>query len=60
MHITGDSTVLQASPSLVYKGDGTTLTQNMFAEVRAGQFGYNFGLDSNKTPKRRVTRTSSP
>jgi hypothetical protein len=48
IHLTADSTVLQDSPSWVYKGewDGT-LGQNMFAEVRAGQFGYNFGLDSN-------------
>ena len=48
MHITADSTVLQDSPSWVYKGEWNgTLTQNMFAEFRAGQFGYNFGLDSN-------------
>ncbi len=48
VHITGDSTVLQASPSWVYKGEWNgTINQNMFAEVRAGQFGYNFGLDSN-------------
>ncbi len=48
MHITADSTVLQDSPSWVYKGEWNgTLNQNMFAEFRAGQFGYNFGLDSN-------------
>jgi hypothetical protein len=48
IHIFGDSTVLQDSPSWVYKGEWNgTLTQNLFAEVRAGQFGYNFGLDSN-------------
>jgi hypothetical protein len=48
IHITADSTVLQDSPSWVYKGEWNgTLTQNMFAEFRAGQFGYNFGLDSN-------------
>ena len=48
VHLTADSTVLQDSPSWVYKGEWNgTLTQNMFAEVRAGQFGYNFGLDSN-------------
>ena len=48
VHLTGDSTVLQASPSWVYKGEWNgTINQNMFAEVRAGQFGYNFGLDSN-------------
>jgi hypothetical protein len=48
IHPTADSTVLQDSPSWVYKGEWNgTLTQNMFAEIRAGQFGYNFGLDSN-------------
>ena len=48
VHITGDSTVLQDSPSWVYKGEWNgTIGQNMFAEFRAGQFGYNFGLDSN-------------
>ena len=40
--------MLQDSPSWVYKGEWNgTLDQNMFAEFRAGQFGYNFGLDSN-------------
>jgi hypothetical protein len=48
IHLTGDSTVLQDSPSWVYKGEWNgTINQNMFAEFRAGQFGYNFGLDSN-------------
>jgi hypothetical protein len=48
VHISSDSTVLQASPSWVYKGEWNgTINQNAFAEVRAGQFGYNFGLDSN-------------
>jgi Carboxypeptidase regulatory-like domain len=48
IHLTGDSTVLQDSPSWVYKGEWNgTLGQNMFAEFRAGQFGYDFGLDSN-------------
>ncbi len=48
IHLTGDSTVLQDSPSWVYKGEWNgTLGQNIFAEFRAGQFGYNFGLDSN-------------
>ena len=48
VHLTKDSTTLQDSPSWVYKGEWNgTLTQNMFAEARAGQFGYNFGLDSN-------------
>jgi hypothetical protein len=48
VHVTADSTVLQDSPSWVYKGEWNgTITQNMFAEARMGQFGYNFGLDSN-------------
>ena len=48
IHLTADSTVLQDSPSWVYKGEWNgTLGQNMFAEFRAGQFGYDFGLDSN-------------
>ncbi len=48
IHLTADSTVLQDSPSWVYKGEWNgTLGQNIFAEFRAGQFGYNFGLDSN-------------
>lgn len=48
VHITADSTTLQDSPSWVYKGEWNgTIGQNMFAEFRAGQFGYNFGLDSN-------------
>ncbi len=48
VHLTKDSTTLQDSPSWVYKGEWNgTINQNMFAEFRAGQFGYNFGLDSN-------------
>jgi hypothetical protein len=48
LHLTADSTVLQDSPSWVYKGEWNgTIGQNMFAEFRGGQFGYNFGLDSN-------------
>jgi hypothetical protein len=48
IHLTADSTVLQASPSWVYKGEWNgTIGQNIFAEARAGQFGYDFGLDSN-------------
>jgi hypothetical protein len=53
IHITGDSTVLQDSPSWVYKGEWNgTINQNTFAEFRAGQFGYNFGLDSNTSAVR--------
>jgi hypothetical protein len=48
IHTTADSTVLQNSPSWVYKGEWNgTIGQNMFAEFRSGQFGYNFGLVSN-------------
>ncbi|MGH9203706.1 MAG: hypothetical protein ACRD2A_20970, partial [Vicinamibacterales bacterium] len=40
--------MFQGSPSWVLKGEWNgTIGQNMFAEIRAGQFGYNFGLDSN-------------
>ncbi len=53
IHITADSTTLQDSPSWVYKGEWNgTLGQNVFVEFRAGQFGYNFGLDSNTTDTR--------
>jgi hypothetical protein len=53
VHLTGDSTVLQDSPSWVYKGEWNgTIGQNMFAEFRTGQFGYNFGLVSNTTDAR--------
>jgi hypothetical protein len=60
IHILSDSTVLQDSPSWVYKGewDGT-LGQNLFAEFRAGQFGYNFGLDSNTNATRYESLTTS-
>ncbi len=60
MHITADSTVLQASPSWVYKGEwNSTLNQSTFAEFRAGQFGYNFGLDSNTDATRYESLTTS-
>jgi hypothetical protein len=53
VHTTADSTVLQDSPSWVYKGEWNgTIGQNMFAEFRTGQFGYNFGLVSNTTAPR--------
>ena len=53
VHITVASTVLQASPSWVYKGEwNSTLNQSTFVELRAGQFGYNFGLDSNSNDTR--------
>lgn len=59
VHITAASTVLQASPSWVYKGEWNgTLNQNTFAEIRAGQFGYNFGLDSNNNDTRYESLTT--
>ena len=55
-----NSTVLQDSPSWVYKAEWNgTIGQNMFAEFRAGQFGYNFGLDSNTTDTRYETLTTN-
>ena len=60
IHITADSTVLQNSPSWVFKGEWNgTVGQNMFAEFRAGQFGYNFGLDSNTGGRRYESLTTS-
>lgn len=60
VHITADSTTLQDSPSWVYKGEWNgTLGPNMFAEVRAGQFGYNFGLVSNTTATRYESITTN-
>ena len=39
--------------SEVYKDEyNSTLNQSTFFEVRAGQFGYNFGLDSNNNNTR--------
>ena len=60
VHIFADSTVLQNSPSWVYKGEWNgTIGQNMFAEFRAGQFGYNFGLDSNTDTTRYESLTTN-
>jgi hypothetical protein len=60
VHITAASTTLQDSPSWVYKGEWNgTLGQNMFAELRAGQFGYNFGLVSNTTDTRYESTTTN-
>ena len=60
IHITADSTTLQDSPSWVYKGEWNgTIGQNMLAEFRAGQFGYNFGLVSNTTATRYESLTSN-
>jgi hypothetical protein len=60
VHITADSTVFQGSPSWVYKGEWNgTIGQNMFAEFRGGQFGYNFGLDSNTQATRYESLTTN-
>ena len=60
VHITAASTVLQASPSWVYKGEWNgTMGQNTFVEIRAGQFGYNFGLDSNTNETRYESLTTN-
>jgi len=60
VHITADSTVLQGSPSWVYKGEWNgTMGQNTFVEVRSGQLGYNFGLDSNTQATRYESLTSN-
>ncbi|MEZ5291930.1 MAG: TonB-dependent receptor [Vicinamibacterales bacterium] len=60
IHITAASTVLQDSPSWVYKGEWNgTINQNMFAEFRAGQFGYNFGLNSNTGDTRYESLTTN-
>jgi hypothetical protein len=60
VHITFESTTLQDSPSWVYKGEWNgTIGQNMFAEFRAGQFGYNFGLVSNTTDTRYESVTTN-
>ena len=60
VHITADSTVFQGSPSWVYKGEWNgTLGQNTFVEARGGQFGYNFGLDSNTQATRYESLSSN-
>lgn len=60
VHVTFASTTLQDSPSWVYKGEWNgTIGQNMFAEARAGQFGYNFGLVSNTTDTRYESLSSN-
>jgi hypothetical protein len=60
VHITADSTTLQDSPSWVYNGEWNgTIGQNMFAEFRAGQFGYDFGLVSNTTATRYESITTN-
>ena len=44
----------------MYKGEWNgTIGQNMFAEFRAGQFGYNFGLISNTTDTRYESITTN-
>ena len=60
VHLDASSTVLQDSPSWVYKGEWNgTLGQNAFAEFRAGQFGYDFGLVSNTNDIRYESLTTN-
>lgn len=60
VHISADSTVFQGSPSWVYKGEWNgTIGQNIFVEARGGQFGYNFGLDSNTQATRYESLTAN-
>ncbi|MDP1569389.1 MAG: TonB-dependent receptor [Vicinamibacterales bacterium] len=60
VHLEAASTVLQESPSWVYKGEWNgTIGQNLYAEVRGGQFGYNFGLVSNTTDTRYESLTTN-
>ena len=60
VHLDASSTVLQDSPSWVYKGEwNSTLGQNAFAEFRAGQFGYDFGLVSNTNDIRYESLTTN-
>jgi hypothetical protein len=47
-HLTRDSTLNQNSPSWVFKGEyNRTVGSTGFFEIRAGQFGYDFGLVNN-------------
>jgi carboxypeptidase family protein len=59
IHITAASTLNQESPSWVGKVEyNRTLSDRAFFEIRAGQFGYNFGLVGNSnTPRYEDTTT---
>lgn len=53
-HLTKDSTLNQSSPSWVYKGEyNRTMGNTGFLEVRAGQFGYDWGMATNTNEPRR-------
>jgi hypothetical protein len=53
IHLTSESSLNQNSPSWVYKGEyNRTIGDSMYFEVRAGQFGYNFGLVNYSTDPR--------
>jgi carboxypeptidase family protein len=58
-HLTKDSTLNQESPSWVAKLEyNRTFGDRGFLEVRAGEFGYNFGLVGNGSdPRREDTQT---
>ena len=61
-HLTADSTLNQQSPSWVAKLEyNRTFGNRGFLEVRAGEFGYNFGLVGNgqTDPRREDTTTLS-
>jgi len=59
-HLTADSTLNQESPSWVGKIEyNRTFGSRGFLEIRAGEFGYNFGLLGNdQTTPRREDRTT--
>src|SRR4029450_5850445 len=59
IHTTADSTLNQNSPSWVGKLEyNRTLGSRGLLEVRAGQFGYNFGLVNNTDEPRREDLTT--
>lgn len=59
-HVTAGSTVAQDSPSWVGKLEyNRTIGNRSFLEVRAGEFGYNFGLVNNDQTGPRIEDTIS-
>jgi len=58
-HLTKDSTLNQESPSWVGKLEyNRTFGNRGFLEIRAGEFGYNFGLHNDSTEPRREDRVT--
>jgi hypothetical protein len=58
-HLTKDSTLNQESPSWVGKLEyNRTFGSRGFLELRAGEFGYNFGLVGNSNDPRREDQTT--